>query len=194
LGLVLVDLDGVLADFERGLLNAFRTRHASAQAIELADRRVFYARDQYAEQFGPEWGKTVHAITCSEGFYRNLPVIAGAVEALGEMREERHEVFLCTSPLTGSPWCVPEKLAWVEDYLSKPWLDRVIIAKDKTLVGDRLQSCVLVDDRPTIKGIADPPPWKHVLFDAPYNQGQPGPRLSSWTDWRDVLIPYLGVD
>jgi hypothetical protein len=55
------------------------------------------------------------------------------------MRDAGHEVFVCTSQLTGSQWCVPEKLAWIERHLDRSWLDRVIIIKDKTLVGDRLQ-------------------------------------------------------
>jgi transposase len=62
------------------------------------------------------------------------------------------------------------------------------------LVGDRLRRCILVDDRPAITGMVNPPPWKHVLFDAPYNRGQPGPRLSSWADWRAMLTPHLQGD
>ena len=87
------------------------------------------------------------------------------------MLEAGHDVFLCTSPLTGSRWCAPEKLAWVERHLGPAWVSRTIITSDKTLVGDRLQPCVLVDDQPTITGAASPP-WTHVLFDAPYNQSR----------------------
>ena len=36
-----------------------------------------------------------------------------------------------------------------------------------------------------------PPPWRQVLFDAPYNQRAEGPRMTSWTGWRQVLTPYL---
>ncbi len=186
-GLALIDQDGVVADWERALLDAFTAEHPGAPFIEIADRRGFYAREQY----GPVWGPAVDAITHARGFYLDLPVIAGAVAALEEMRAAGHQVFLCTSPLTGSPWCVPEKLAWVERHLGGAWLDRVIIAKDKTLVGDWRQPCVLVDDRPRITGLADPPPWRRVLFDAPYNRAEPGPRLSSWPAWREVLTPYL---
>jgi 5'-nucleotidase len=182
--LVLVDLDGVVADFERGLLSAFRAAYPDAPFIELADRREFYAREQYARQYGPAWGQALHAITLSQGFFRNLPVIAGAPQALEEMRAAGHQVRLCSSPLSGSPWCIPEKLAWVTDHLGESWLDRIIIVKDKTLVGDRLQPCVLIDDRPSITGLVNPPPWRHVLFTAPYNQDEPGPRLSAWEDWR----------
>jgi len=186
LGVVLVDQDGVLADFERGLLAAFRTRYPDAPFIALADRREFYARDQYP----PEWAQAIDAIIRTEGFYRNLPAIEAAPAALEEMLEAGHDVFLCTSPVISSRWCVQEKLIWVEHHLGRAWLRRTIITSDKTLVGDRLQPCILVDDRPKITGAAIPP-WTHVLFDAPYNEGQPGPRLSSWVDWREVLEPIL---
>jgi len=194
LGLALIDQDGVVADFERGLLDAFRADYPSAPFIELDDRRAFYAHRQYAEQFGPEWGEAVRELARREGFFLTLPAIAGALEALKEMREAGHDVFLCTSPLSGARWCVPEKLAWVENHLGGDWLDRVIITKDKTLVGDRRQRCVLVDDRPEITGTANKPPWTHVLFDAPYNQTETElrSRLCRWADWRTVLTPLLG--
>jgi 5'-nucleotidase len=186
LGVVLVDQDGVLADFEQGLLDSFRARHPGAPFIALADRRGFYAREQYPAQ----WAKAIDTIVRSEGFYRDLPAIEYASAALAEMLTAGHDVFLCTSPLTGSRWCLPEKLAWIERHLGPAWLRRTIITPDKTLVGDRLKPCVLVDDRPAITGVASPP-WTQVLFDAPYNRGAHGPRLSSWADWRTVIEPVL---
>lgn len=188
MSVVLVDQDGVLADFEQGLLDAFRARHPGAPFIALADRRKFYAREQYP----PEWAEAIDAIIGTEGFYRNLPPINDAPAALEEMLGAGHDVFLCTSPMISSRWCVPEKLAWVEQHLGRTWLRRTVITPDKTLVGDRLQPCVLVDDRPSVTGVASPP-WTHVLFDAPYNQGERGPRLSSWADWREVLEPILAA-
>lgn len=68
---------------------------------------------------------------------------SGYSQELAEFRRNRlivTTVFLCTSPLTGSRWCVPEKLAWVENHLGASWLDRIIIAKDKTLAGDRART------------------------------------------------------
>jgi 5'-nucleotidase len=186
-GLVLVDQDAVIADFERALLDAFRAKHPSAPFIALADRREVSARKQY----GPQWGPAVDAIMKTEGFYLSLPVIPGAARALEEMREAGHEVFVCTSPLSGTRFCMPEKLAWVEEHLGPSWVDRVIITKDKTLVGDPSRSSVLVDDRPGVAGLVSPPPWRQVLFDAPYNQADPAPRLTAWAGWRPVLTPYL---
>jgi 5'-nucleotidase len=185
--LVLVDQDATIADFEQALLDAFRARHPGAPFIPLADRREVSARKQY----GPRWGPAVDAIMKTEGFYLSLPVIDGAARALEEMLEAGHEVFICTSPLSGTRWCMPEKLAWVGQRLGESWVDRVIITKDKTLVGDPRRRCVLVDDRPGVTGLVKPPPWAQVLFDAPYNQATPAPRLTSWAHWRQVLAPYL---
>jgi hypothetical protein len=85
----------------------------------------------------------------SEGF-------EGARAALEEMPGSGHQVFLCTSPVIGSRWCAQENLAWIEHHLGRAWLRPTIITSDKT-VGDRLQPCVLVDDRPGITGAAIPP-------------------------------------
>ena len=186
MSVVLVDQDGVVADFERGVLDRFRARHPDAPFIALADRRGFYVSRQYP----PEWSEEINAIMRAEGFYRDLPVIDGAKRALGEMVAAGHDVFLCTSPLVSSRWSVPDKLAWIEHHLGRAWLRRIVITSDKTLVGDRLRPCVLIDDRPQITGVAIPP-WEHVLFDQPYNRGEPGPRLPSWAVWREVLEPIL---
>jgi 5'-nucleotidase len=185
--LVLVDQDATIADFERALLDAFRVKHPGAPFIAIADRCEVSARKQY----GPRWGPAVDAIMKTEGFYLSLPVIPGAARALDEMLEAGHEVFVCTAPLSGTRYCMPEKLAWIEQHLGESWVDRVIITKDKTLVGDQSRQCVLVDDRPGVAGLVKPPPWRQVLFDAPYNQAAPGPRLTSWADWRQVLAPHL---
>lgn len=44
---VLVDMDGVLADFEGGVLREFRARFPAEPRVELAERRGFSVREQY---------------------------------------------------------------------------------------------------------------------------------------------------
>src|ERR1700753_2879617 len=97
-GLVLVDQDATIADFEQALLGAFRAKHPGAPFIDIPDRHEVSARKQY----GPQWGPAVDAIMKTEGFYLSLPVIAGAAKALEEMLEAGHEVFVCTAPLSGT--------------------------------------------------------------------------------------------
>lgn len=44
---VLVDMDGVLADFEGAVLRGFRARFPGEPRVELAARRGFSVREQY---------------------------------------------------------------------------------------------------------------------------------------------------
>lgn len=44
---VLVDMDGVLADFEGGFLKKYRTRYPDEPYISLDDRRGFWVSTQY---------------------------------------------------------------------------------------------------------------------------------------------------
>lgn len=44
---VLVDMDGVLADFEGGFLKKFRARYPDTPYITLEDRRGFWVSEQY---------------------------------------------------------------------------------------------------------------------------------------------------
>ncbi len=176
---VLVDMDGVLADFERGFLTIWRTRYPEKPYIPIEDRRVFYIRDQYPDAFTP----LIMEIQYEPGFIRGLPPIPGAIDAMEAMVEAGIEVFICSSPFTQYRNCVLEKYEWVDAHLGKAWIDRVMLAKDKTLVkGD-----MLIDDRPIVRGIAEPS-WEHVIFNQPYNRDQRGKRrLRDWEDWDSVL-------
>lgn len=44
---VLVDMDGVLADFEGAVLRGFRAQFPAEPRVELAERRGFSVREQY---------------------------------------------------------------------------------------------------------------------------------------------------
>lgn len=46
---VLVDMDGVLADFEGGFLKKFRARYPDKPYIALEDRRGFWVSEQYGQ-------------------------------------------------------------------------------------------------------------------------------------------------
>ena len=175
--LILVDQDGVLADFERGFYAAWQTAGHSHPALPLAQRRRFYVRDDYPAELRAE----VEAIYTEAGFYRDLPAIAGAVEAMTALLDQGHDVRICTSPLTQYRNCVPEKYEWVERHLGAEFVTRMIVSKDKTIVrGD-----VLIDDNPQIKGPCTAS-WQQVIFDQPYNREVDGTRMT-WANWREVL-------
>ena len=106
----------------------------------------------------------------------------GGKEALTEMKEKGHIVFLCTSPLTEYTNCILEKYQWVDEHLGFDWTKKIIITKDKTLVrGD-----YLIDDNPNPKG-ALAPAWEHIIYDFPYNREIKDKRRLTWENWKEVL-------
>ena len=181
--LVLVDMDGVLADLEAGFWRQFETYHPDGPKRVDADNRQF----KLATQIDARWVEAVAAITNAPGFYASLPVVPGAAQALNAMLDAGWDVRICTAPLLTNPTCASDKFAWADQVLGQGWSRRVIIAKDKTLVrGD-----LLIDDKPVIDGDLTPT-WQHVVFDATYNQDAPSPlRLTGWANWRQTLTPML---
>lgn len=181
--LILIDQDGVLADFERGFHAAWKaTGH---EPIPLHERQTFYVRDDFPVHLRQE----VEAVYLSPGFFRELPPIEGAIDALFELLESGHDVRICTSPLNQYRHCLPEKYEWIERHLGSDFVSRIIVTKDKTLIhGD-----VLIDDNPKVAGLRTAH-WKHIIFDQPYNRHVDGPRMT-WKNWREILFPHnSGVD
>ena len=178
--LILVDQDGVLANFEQAFYQAWTQSPMQAEfpALLPEARRHFYPRDDYPEKFA----QATRELIASKGFFRNLPPMPGAVAALSAMQAAGHEVVICTAPINEYQYCVPEKYEWVEEHLGMEWTRRMVVTKDKTLVyGD-----VLIDDRPEIHGHRQPQ-WQHVLYDQPYNRGVAHTPRLTWNNWQEVL-------
>ncbi len=176
---ILVDMDGVLADFERGFLDDWRARFPERAFMPIEERNVFYVQKQYTESYGEAYGADTWAIMTTPGYFRRLPPILGGADALNAMRDEGIDVWLCTSPLHEMPTCATEKFEWVVEHLGAWWTGRMIIARDKTLIrGD-----ILIDDRPALAGVEEPL-WEHVLYDQPYNRAVTDKRRITWDDWR----------
>src|SRR3989338_7837741 len=167
---ILVDMDGVVADFEKGFLEQWKKIHPDKQGIPLEQRTTFYPRDQYPTKLAED-------IVLTQGFYRYLPSIDGSINALKQL-EKRHDIFICTSPRNRSKYCVSEKYEWIEQNLGREWIPRTILSKDKTLIyGD-----FLIDDKESIKGCIEKPRWQHILYKQPYNTGS-----FTWNDYKRFL-------
>lgn len=175
---LLVDMDGVIADFEKGFLDNFRKLYSNEIYVPLDKRTTFYTKDQYPKKLH----KKVKSIYQAPGFYRSLPVIPGSLEALLEIQNSGNEVFICTSPLSQYENCILEKYQWVDEKLGKDWVKKLIVTKDKTLI----KAEFLIDDKPELKG-AETPVWEHILYTQPYNLSETSKRRLTWQNWKEVL-------
>lgn len=181
--IVLVDMDGVIADFVGGFWPKFGAAHPGAPLRSEVVEDQFHIEDQMDEV----WRLPSREIAAAPGFFTDLLPIAGATQALNGMLELGWEVFICTTPLRANRTCASDKVAWLEEHIGAGWGRRTILTHDKGLVrGD-----VLIDDKPAISSLVTPT-WDHVVFDATYNQASTAPaRLTGWTNWYETLVPIV---
>ena len=174
---ILLDMDGVLVDWDAGFRKAWgRTAPIDRSKSYYMERCVPASHKQAALEL-------LHR----EGFFRNLPPMEGSVRAAKEMVAKGYRVLICTSPVLTSAHCAGEKFEWVREHLGPEWVRQIVLTSDKTSVrGD-----VLIDDKPRITG-AHLPSWRQLMFDAPYNLSEtPTGRLSRWADWEAAVLGLL---
>jgi len=200
---VLVDMDGVLCDFERHFVAWWERAYPEAKSLPVADRKTHYVFDDPSGVYDAE--RTNKLIT-APGFYETIPEIPGAVEALLQMEQEFGvQVVICTAPWCSSGGgccpkcdveqrCEREKRAWMAARFGTHWASpqKLICIKDKSQVPGLL----LIDDKPDPRrGGKGPASWQHVVFSQPFNVNNPScegkVRLNSWAEWREVLSPLL---
>lgn len=176
--IVLIDMDGVIANFEEGHRRMATAKGLPSEVINVAERREWDMLANIEEPYKTQVLQGWH----EPGFFAGLKLIPGALKGLEDLQARGHEVFLCTAPLANHVTCAQEKLAWVEKYLGRDLVSRTIITKDKTLV----QGSFLLDDRPDVTGVAQPT-WEHILFDQPYNQNNKRKRRATWENFLRVI-------
>lgn len=169
---VLIDLDGVLADFERALYEKF----PQLKDIDDTDGSVDFLN---ADGFTRDKDKSTKSKMIDfliTNKYRNifddLRPMPGAVEAF-RLLCQHYQVFILSTPM----WILPEsytaKRNWVENWLGESSYKKLILSHNKSIVvGD-----YLIDDR--IKNGVAEFPGEHIHF------GQ-----DQFPDWLSV-ITYL---
>jgi 5'-nucleotidase len=176
---ILIDMDGVISDFDGEFLKRWRERYPDKFYVPLEKRTTFYVKEQYPDELKP----LASEIIWGPNFFRDMMVVDGAIEALLEMDKMGFEVFICTSPLSTYKHCVLEKYEWVDRVLGASWVKRIILTKDKTLV----KADYLIDDKPRITGVESTPSWEHIVYDHPYNKDVNNRRLT-WENWKEVML------
>lgn len=108
--IVYIDMDGVLADFNK------------SHTQKLIDE----PRIQFPQ--------------CQYGFFRNLEVIEHSVNVCKLLLScPVFDPYILTAPSKDNPFCYTEKRVWVEENMGREWVDRLIISPHKHLnIGDFL--------------------------------------------------------
>ena len=182
--IVLVDIDGVLLDFEQGFLNNWKIDYPHLPFIPKDKREIHDIASEYSK-FNPDFKTNVDLIIKHTDFFSKIPLIENANGILDKLEQKGYEVFLCTTPLKNTDNLIGKQLI-IEKYFGVKWRNRMIITPDKTLVYGN----ILIDDKPVIKGIMKPS-WTHIIFDQPYNINEDKPRIIKWNNWVDVIQSVL---
>ena len=188
---VLVDMDNTLVDWDREFIRRLckSTGMPGQRVAPLVESRMHYEIEK--NDFGTSAEKVLRIVK-EPGFYAALQPFPGAVDALQRMVAAGVDVRLVTSPHPEcAASCAAEKYQWLLAHLGHTWIDRLIIARDKTHV----QGDVLVDDKPNISGSSKVVRWTQVLYSQSYNKAVDlGGRkvLGDWVgDWASVLLSSL---
>lgn len=181
---ILVDMDGVLADFDRHFITVWKNRYPDRPALDQSRRTHFRIVEEFEQQYRPD----IYALFEEPGFYLDLPVMPGAIAAMRGMKNAEYDVWICSTPQKNYRHCVREKYQWVDREFGPEWVDRIILTRRKAMVhGD-----VLIDDQPILP-YSETASWKHVLFDAPYNQNYSNLLRINWDTWEPVLREILNL-
>ncbi len=173
---ILVDMDGVLADYSGEFKRRWDCKHPDKPLANWENRQYHDIDKNY-----PQYTQFINNILMSEDFFHTLQPIPRAIQGL-ERLAQKHPVVICTAPSLRNKACVPGKYSWIEKNLGYEWVARTIITKDKTLAVGRY----LLDDKPEVNG-AQIPSWEHLVFTQPYNRHITNKRRVSW-DSIDKII------
>lgn len=182
---ILVDLDDTLADWSWYKDYRLKTDYPHLTGFITGDNVREW---DLMHGLDAEHQAAMKELMDSPGFYRNLPVIFGAKQALNDMVAEGHQVTICSTPWITNLTCISDKIAWLEAEIGPGWSKNVAFLSDKTaILGD-----VLIDDRPSITG-SHTPSWRQIIMDKSHNWsvGDALPRLYDWSKWREVVTPTL---
>lgn len=175
-----IDLDGVVADFNRGWTTAWNEQHGTDIQVEDVDDWDVLPRLTGLAHMGQFW-RWARDLGGGRSLFRDLPVFDGALEAVQRLVEVGHAAVVITSK---PHYAVHDTYAWLADvrFPSR----EVHIVDEKW----RVDCDVYVDDAPHVLGdyVRHRPDRVICRFVRPWNDPVSGTvDTHGWTDVLDVV-------
>lgn len=154
---VLFDVDGVLANFTRAVLDAVAPDTSDDEVVEWDIFAMLDARGV---------GETARAVAADADFWRGLPLFPDATTIVAAVRRVRPVVF-ATSPWPFCAGWAEARRAWLREHFGASG-DEVVITSAK----DRIRGATLFDDKPdNVRRWGAANPGKDAFLIArPYNE------------------------
>ncbi|MDN3551065.1 5' nucleotidase, NT5C type [Mucilaginibacter aquaedulcis] len=163
---IAVDMDGVLADTDTHFLawyyNVYGVQIPYEQILGKPEGEGFPEKD------------ACRKFAFTPGFFRTLPVMPGAVEAITELMKD-FEIYIVSAAME-FPQSLPEKYEWLKEHFPFiPWT-HIVFCGDKSLIN----TDYMIDDHPKnldkFKGTT-------IMFNAAHNTNiDHHQRVNSWTE------------
>jgi 5'(3')-deoxyribonucleotidase len=112
---ILIDMDGVLADFTGKVFETFRERYGDPK-LDPAKQEQFYVADYFNQHLGEKAKKQVEEIQSEIGFFLSLNPLPYAKEKIKEL-SQWYDTYILTSPLGSNPSCASEKIQRIRQHL-----------------------------------------------------------------------------
>ena len=191
---VLIDMDGVIANFEKHLMDIYKKDYPDLPILPGDQRRGLFIDKQYRKEFGHDACLAMQDIMTRQNFFKDLEPIPEAVHAVNQLlKSPLYDCSICTAPITHNKYCTSEKMEWIKTHFGSKFHRKVIITNDKTVVhGD-----FLLDDNEVIAGAMEPS-FKHVMVRAQHNQavkeGEKEIILEDWNELEEILFEHAPAD
>lgn len=172
---ILIDADGVLADFDTGLATKLKLLYPD---IEIPDRSNHDIRLDYPEHLSSVIQDIIH----SDDFFNEIPIYNDALEGWETLLTNGYQPVICTAPLPDHPRSIEAKQEWIRDNIVPHFGASALNLAQITIHKHTVPALAIIDDSPVMPN-AHLAQWRHIIFSQPYNVTvETDFRINGWRD------------